>query len=64
MLYQIARAMTEGEHVCCIRGRGYNSAMHFQCMSDLCRKFQIAASNTVRGFAEIQIVTHNNVEGT
>ena len=53
------------EYVCYFRG--HNSAMvtrieilfsnaHVQCMSELCFKFQMPASNTVGGVAETQTV--------
>ena len=71
MLYQnqlmneVAIAMTKGEHVCHLMG--HNSTImtrskfcflhaHAQCMSELCSKFQICASNTVGGVAETQTV--------
>ena len=56
---EVTRAMTIGEDVC--RLRGHNSAIITRnkipfpscaCISELCSKFQTAASNIVGGVAE------------
>ena len=57
--------MILAEYIC--YSRGHNSAImtrmkilfpnaHVQCMSELCCKFQMPASNTVGGVAETQTV--------
>ena len=61
----MARATTKGEHVRHLRGHNseimtwvkilFPLSMYAKCMSELCSKFQIPASNTV-GIAEIQTV--------
>ena len=58
------------EYMC--YSRGHNSAImtrmkilfpnaHMQCMSELCSKFQMTASNTVSGVAETQTVVRCNM---
>ena len=62
--------MILAEYIC--YSRGHNSAImtrmnilfpnaHVQCRSELCSKFQMTASNTVGGVAEIQTVVRCNM---
>ena len=55
-----AGAMKKCKHVCCVRGRGHNSA-YAQRMSVLCGKFQISASNTVIGDVATRTIIQCNM---
>ena len=54
-------AMTNGEHVCCLRGHksaimNWIKILFPSCISRLCSTFQIPASNTVGGVAETRTI--------
>ena len=64
--------MILAEYTCICYSRGHNSAImtimkilfpnaHVQCMSELCSKFHLTASNTVGGVAETQTVVWCNM---